>query len=83
MSRFERFCDSVCYRVVPLMLLGLMFVIVEIIKIFTGKALGAADMIALVGGLVESYGVLILWFALTVIQKHRGNKHLQNGGDAT
>ena len=77
MSKFEKFYDGVCCRVVPLMLIGLMFVVAEIINILSGRALGTVDMIALVGGIIESSGVLIFWFVLTLIQRHKDNKYIR------
>lgn len=82
MSKFEKFYDGVCYRVVPLMLLGLMFVVAEIINILSGRALGNVDMIALVGGIIESSGVLIFWFVLTLIQRHKDNKYIRTGRES-
>lgn len=82
MSKFEKFYDGMCRRVIPLMLIGLIFVVVEIINIFSGKALRTIDMVALIGGLVESYGVAIFWFVLTLIQRHKDKKfvRMQSGG---
>lgn len=80
MSKFEKFYDGMCRRVIPLMLIGLMFVVAEIINIFSGKALRTIDMVALIGGLAESYGVAIFWFVLTLIRRHKNNNSIQSGG---
>lgn len=81
MSKFKRFYNGVCYRVIPLVLLGLMFVVAEVTNILSGRALGTVDIIALVGGIIESCGVLIFWFVLTLIQRYKDNKYLQKGSD--